>query len=435
MRCPRATREGYKRRGLGVGCTGPPRIRANAPPPSVPRELLTTNQRPKRILESELLPNCQFRSPSHALLEETRIRTPERPRLVHCAPAPGFDDTNYGDLSEDMIWSIHDRETCEATRSTPADQQVDWRTFRAKLVRHEKRKSFGIVSAGSSGGTVHEPLSCGKSGSVGANAVAPKPSPPGDPARASISSHSASVASKAASPPKRKTSGGSTASKSSGLSASCGPTKRPPIRGQDGSSSSSSQQRPKFQLGPGSWAHDLANPEPGCLLLATSSNMQFFNEAVVLITSHDERGSIGFVLNKPSPLRVHELQRLSLGGPVHLDHITLLHRYAGLSNSHKVTEQLYSGGLVDAVKMVQTGLAKPFDFTLALGISAWGANQLSAEISSGCWRAVASSPDLLLPRRSSTSSDMQDERDSGSMYQRIMLDPSRSARAMLTFPS
>ncbi len=35
----------------------------------------------------------------------------------------------------------------------------------------------------------------------------------------------------------------------------------------------------------------------------------------------------------------------------------------------QVTEQLYSGGLVDAVKLVQAGLAKPFDFTLALGMS------------------------------------------------------------------
>lgn len=36
----------------------------------------------------------------------------------------------------------------------------------------------------------------------------------------------------------------------------------------------------------GSWAHLLPAVEPGCLLLAKQDNMQFFNQTVVLITSH-----------------------------------------------------------------------------------------------------------------------------------------------------
>lgn len=43
----------------------------------------------------------------------------------------------------------------------------------------------------------------------------------------------------------------------------------------------------------GTWAHLLPAVEPGCLLLAKQDNMQFFNQTVVLITSHgkpDQQG-------------------------------------------------------------------------------------------------------------------------------------------------
>ena len=58
------------------------------------------------------------------------------------------------------------------------------------------------------------------------------------------------------------------------------------------------------------------------------------------------RGSVGFVLNRLSPMKVAELrlatdcpgfisafgrQKLHIGGPVHLDHVTVLHRFLGLS--------------------------------------------------------------------------------------------------------
>jgi hypothetical protein len=67
---------------------------------------------------------------------------------------------------------------------------------------------------------------------------------------------------------------------------------------------------PLLGLGPASWAHLLSHPEPGCLLLAQGGpEMAFFDRAVILITSHsDSRGSVGFVLNKASPLKVSELQ-------------------------------------------------------------------------------------------------------------------------------
>lgn len=66
-----------------------------------------------------------------------------------------------------------------------------------------------------------------------------------------------------------------------------------------------------------------------------------------------EHGSVGFVLNKPSPLRLSEVQlsataqgildtfgsqRLQLGGPVHMETLTLLHAFGGVSGAQKVSE-------------------------------------------------------------------------------------------------
>ncbi|KAG2486022.1 hypothetical protein HYH03_015335 [Edaphochlamys debaryana] len=176
---------------------------------------------------------------------------------------------------------------------------------------------------------------------------------------------------------------------------------------------------PPFVAGE-SWAHPLAEPEQGCLLLArqehagaNGGSMHFFSGAVILITSHDEaHGTVGYVLNKPSPLLVDELQvlgaatgfkqafgsqRLHLGGPVHLDHVTLLHRFVGIARSHKITEGIFMGGLPEAIRLVNSGIAQPSDFQLVLGMSGWAAGQLREEIRAGYWHVISASPDLVLP--------------------------------------
>ncbi|GAX83124.1 hypothetical protein CEUSTIGMA_g10550.t1 [Chlamydomonas eustigma] len=191
--------------------------------------------------------------------------------------------------------------------------------------------------------------------------------------------------------------------------------------------------------GPASWAHMLTHPEPGCLLLSKASpDGAFFDRTVILVTSHDEvRGSVGFVLNKPSPMKVCELrlatdcpgftdsfgsQKLLIGGPSHLDHVTVLHRYLGLSGSHQVGDRLFTGGLPDAVRLVQAGLAMPHEFSLMLGVSGWTPRQLVSEIEKGNWYCVAASPDLVLPRRAPSSSlgDGMAVREGQDMWSRIL---------------
>jgi hypothetical protein len=72
--------------------------------------------------------------------------------------------------------------------------------------------------------------------------------------------------------------------------------------------------------------------------------------------SDDAQGSIGFILNRPSSLRLADVagsaaagavagvadvlggQRLGVGGPVHRDTLTVLHGYSGCQGAQKVVE-------------------------------------------------------------------------------------------------
>jgi putative transcriptional regulator len=58
------------------------------------------------------------------------------------------------------------------------------------------------------------------------------------------------------------------------------------------------------------WAHELAAPEPGCLLLASPDHFgagakdAHYGQAVILLVQHNVNGSVGFVLNRPTQFKI-----------------------------------------------------------------------------------------------------------------------------------
>lgn len=93
------------------------------------------------------------------------------------------------------------------------------------------------------------------------------------------------------------------------------------------------------------WAHLIATPEPGCVLLANpmlfGSSQTYFEQAVILVIEHSEQGSMGIILNKPSELRLKQMEdvvldsqfrvfaknKVYLGGDVDADGLYLLHEH------------------------------------------------------------------------------------------------------------
>lgn len=56
------------------------------------------------------------------------------------------------------------------------------------------------------------------------------------------------------------------------------------------------------------WAHAIAHPERGCLLVARKMTLGMYTHSLVLMLEHDDRlGSTGLVINMPSPLVIAHL--------------------------------------------------------------------------------------------------------------------------------
>jgi putative transcriptional regulator len=119
-----------------------------------------------------------------------------------------------------------------------------------------------------------------------------------------------------------------------------------------------------------------------------------FERTVVLLCEHNDEGSFGFVINKPSILRLNEViedipgvnDTVFVGGPVQQDTIHFLHRQADLEDAVDVGNGLYWGGDFHAlVGRLSDALVKSDEIRFYLGYSGWGAGQLEAELHEESW--------------------------------------------------
>ena len=111
----------------------------------------------------------------------------------------------------------------------------------------------------------------------------------------------------------------------------------------------------------GGWAHEIWAPEAGCLLIANPlkfrGSQSYFARAVVLLTEHDEdAGSIGFLLNRPTPhtvgdvapsLRLFAGCPLFSGGPVG-DGLQFIHSLPDVHGSKEIMRGVFYGGALRA---------------------------------------------------------------------------------------
>lgn len=121
---------------------------------------------------------------------------------------------------------------------------------------------------------------------------------------------------------------------------------------------------------------------------------KYFARAVVYITEHDEKGSIGFVLNKPMYYDacdlVDELEGIHipvyLGGPVEQDQLYYLHCHPELRDSVPVAGGIYWGGdFGQLVRLLKEGDILPGEIRFFAGYSGWKAGQLKKELDENSW--------------------------------------------------
>lgn len=137
-----------------------------------------------------------------------------------------------------------------------------------------------------------------------------------------------------------------------------------------------------------------------------------FMKAVLLITEYNEKGAMGFMLNKPffdtlslkertlnelvefrhcAPFKLYE------GGPVDQEHLFFIHRRPDLiEDGVPVATAVYTGGNFKQALMHINGDLRPDkDLKLFIGYCGWDTGELEAEISEGAWKIIPGSTGLL----------------------------------------
>jgi putative transcriptional regulator len=142
----------------------------------------------------------------------------------------------------------------------------------------------------------------------------------------------------------------------------------------------------------------------GRLLVATPALADpNFDRTVVLLLDHDEEGSLGVVVNRPTPVDVTDVLPpwsdlatapgvVFQGGPVALDSALGLATVPGGAEPLG-WRRVYGGvGLVDLDAPPEVLAAELASLRIFAGYAGWGPGQLEAELADGAWYVVDSEP-------------------------------------------
>jgi len=121
----------------------------------------------------------------------------------------------------------------------------------------------------------------------------------------------------------------------------------------------------------------------------------YFKRSVVYLTEHQQKGSVGFVLNKTLDMKLDDVIdgfagqdfSVSLGGPVATDTIHYLHTLGELiPESIHVKDGIFWGGDFEAIKeMIVSGAVTSEQVRFFLGYSGWTELQLDGELNMNAW--------------------------------------------------
>ncbi|MER6998497.1 YqgE/AlgH family protein [Streptomyces sp. NPDC000410] len=149
----------------------------------------------------------------------------------------------------------------------------------------------------------------------------------------------------------------------------------------------------------------------GRLLVATPALADpNFDRAVVLLLDHDDEGSLGVVLNRPTPVGVGDILEpwaslagepgvVFQGGPVSLDSALGLAVIPGDEGPLGWRRVYGAIGLVDLEAPPELLASALGSLRIFAGYAGWGPGQLEDELSDGAWYVVESEPgDVSSPR-------------------------------------
>jgi len=136
---------------------------------------------------------------------------------------------------------------------------------------------------------------------------------------------------------------------------------------------------------------------PGLLISMPQMADPRFQKTVLLMVEHSDTGSLGLVLNRPSPVTLRDLsegQGLSVasarkpeavyvGGPVEPQRGFVVHENPAVEEKHELAPGLFLSVTIDSLAPLLLEPALRLRF--CLGYAGWGPNQMESEIAEGSW--------------------------------------------------
>jgi putative transcriptional regulator len=138
---------------------------------------------------------------------------------------------------------------------------------------------------------------------------------------------------------------------------------------------------------------------PGTLLVSTALlKGSLFEETVILLVECNEKGVIGFIINKLFPRKLNELVQFSsgsalnifYGGPVDNEHLFFVHQHSEwIDESLPVSGKIgWGGNFEQALLYIREGFILEKEIKIFIGYSGWDVQQLKDEIAEGSWEVI-----------------------------------------------
>ena len=129
-----------------------------------------------------------------------------------------------------------------------------------------------------------------------------------------------------------------------------------------------------------------------------------FEKTIILITESNKDGTLGFVVNQETNVKINELIKdfkkrkdyCYYGGPVQVDNLFYFHQKGSIINkSKKIFNNIYFGGDFNQIKeYIKSGLINENDIRFFLGYCGWEKNQLENELKEKSWVIINKQKDF-----------------------------------------
>jgi putative transcriptional regulator len=137
-------------------------------------------------------------------------------------------------------------------------------------------------------------------------------------------------------------------------------------------------------------------PQKGKILIAEPFLPgSYFNRSIVFLVEHNNKGSIGFILNKPVNFQINEFHKefptytdtIYIGGPVNIESLFYIHTLGNqLKGSIPIIDNLWWGGDSEQLKtLINSGKVSNNQIRFFLGYSGWDKGQLGEELKEDSW--------------------------------------------------